>query len=141
MVDANINLEERSRSSSMTALSGPAFCYSSSLSSSCTPSESSLPLCSSTHRNRVQILFYHTSHRQRLFFNPFPSCVVGWEWVPPLSPPSVSIITLLPLEGKGKNPLFLSFFPSSLSPSPPGRHHVRPLQPGLLPCKNPLPPD
>ena len=23
----------------------------------------------------------------------------------------------------------------------PGRHHVRPLQPGLLPCKNPLPPD
>lgn len=96
MVDANINREERSRSSSMTALSGPAFCYSSSLSSSCTPSESSLPLCSSTHRNRVQNLST-TPHTTSTSF-----------WSPPsLShhPPSTS----RSLEGKGKNPPSLSF--------------------------------
>ena len=133
MVDANINLEETSRSSSM--ISRPF----------ATPA-ASLPVF---HRRAVSLYaaaptqtgcktFSTTPHTTSTSFSiRFPLVLWSGSGSPSLS----IIITLLPLEGKGKNPLFLSFFPSSLSPSPPGRHHVRPLQPGLLPCKNPLPPD
>lgn len=92
--------------------------------------QSSFTLSSSTCRLQPKAAtpFYHLTPSP-----PFLFVFLFWTWVPP------SLYHHPPSPGRQKKRK-KNFSPHSLL-LPPGRHHVRPLQPGLLPCKNPLPPD